>query len=309
MDLLDIRTFMCIVEKKSISAAARSMFISQPAISARLDHLEAELNTRLILRGKGRRSIQLTSAGQTFLPIAEKWIEADRQTELFKTQCGQVSLRLVSTSSVHEYIAPNIIRKLMKSENNLRVQLESANVEDLTSFIMHSRADVGFHVKSDESQKHLVTIPLFEEEKYLLLPSNTCLPETPIHPSQLDPAYEVTITSVSDRTRRWHNEWFSPLIEPFAKVDSNHLAYHYLTDPKCWTICAASVVMSLVKTHPELVFRKIDPPPPNRIIYIVRPREISFYLFDLIQKLEQSTYEYAQEMPWLHAYPPENIKR
>ncbi len=307
MDLVDMRAFFYIVQKRSISAAAKALFISQPALSARLERLETELNTKLVIREKGHRNISLTPKGEEFYKIAEQWIEIENKANQFKEQCNSEKIRLVTTGSVQEYIVPQIMHQVMQSRYSPQIQLDSVNADEIGSYVASGRADVGLSVRLDDSFSSVVCIPLFEEVKYLLCPANTPLPEGEIHPSMLSPEYEVAVTTVSNKTKSWHNMWFSPIVEPYAKVNLNHFSYHYLDKPSCWTICPASIVTSLLESHPELTFRKLNPAPPNRVIYIIRPRVISSSMFDLIQLFESTIYDYAEKTPWLNAFPAEQI--
>ena len=70
MTYQDIHTFLTIASSSSHSKAAESLFVSQPALSHRLSALEDELGTELIIRRKGSRTLELTDAGQRFVPIA-----------------------------------------------------------------------------------------------------------------------------------------------------------------------------------------------------------------------------------------------
>ena len=51
MNLDHLQTLMNIVEHGSLSAAARSMRISQPAVTKQLQRMEAELGVALLVRG------------------------------------------------------------------------------------------------------------------------------------------------------------------------------------------------------------------------------------------------------------------
>ena len=56
MTYQDIHTFLTIASSSSLSKAAESLFVSQPALSHRLSALEEELGTELIIRRKGSRT-------------------------------------------------------------------------------------------------------------------------------------------------------------------------------------------------------------------------------------------------------------
>jgi DNA-binding transcriptional LysR family regulator len=72
MDLDELRTFLQVARDGSFSKAARSLAISQPAISARIAALEQELGGRLFTRGG--RSLAPTELGQSFLPYVDRML-------------------------------------------------------------------------------------------------------------------------------------------------------------------------------------------------------------------------------------------
>ena len=61
-DWADLRLFLHVAESGSISAAAKSLQMSQPTVSQRLSDLEFRLNTQLVVRGPS--GIVLTETGQ-----------------------------------------------------------------------------------------------------------------------------------------------------------------------------------------------------------------------------------------------------
>ncbi|HNC52025.1 MAG TPA: LysR family transcriptional regulator [Accumulibacter sp.] len=62
-----------VAEKSSFKAAAEAMFLSQPALSRRIEKLENGLQTRLLERST--RRVSLTDAGRQFLKHAEAIVE------------------------------------------------------------------------------------------------------------------------------------------------------------------------------------------------------------------------------------------
>lgn len=62
VDWADLRLFLHVAEGGSISAAAKTLQISQPTVSQRLRDLELRLNTQLVARGPN--GVVLTEAGQ-----------------------------------------------------------------------------------------------------------------------------------------------------------------------------------------------------------------------------------------------------
>src|SRR6266566_183405 len=68
MLLRQLRYFTKIVELGSFSRAAREIFIAQPALSNQIAALEAELKTKLLLRGPS--GVRPTTAGLTLYRTA-----------------------------------------------------------------------------------------------------------------------------------------------------------------------------------------------------------------------------------------------
>src|SRR5690349_16125611 len=61
MDWSNLRDFLVVAEQGSISAAARALKASQPALSRRIQHLEESLDVALFVRTQ--RGLNLTAAG------------------------------------------------------------------------------------------------------------------------------------------------------------------------------------------------------------------------------------------------------
>lgn len=69
MDVVLLKSFLEVHRSKHFGHAAKNLFISQSAVSARIKQLEDELGVRLFTRD--RNNIELTSAGKKFLIYAE----------------------------------------------------------------------------------------------------------------------------------------------------------------------------------------------------------------------------------------------
>ncbi|MEL0658525.1 LysR family transcriptional regulator [Psychromonas arctica] len=80
MEFRQLQHFVTIVETGSISAAARHLFLAQPAISASIKKLESELNMPLLHRRE--RGVSLTEAGHLFLLHAKQILQQAKDAKL-----------------------------------------------------------------------------------------------------------------------------------------------------------------------------------------------------------------------------------
>ena len=72
--LRDVRTFVAVAEHLHFSRAADALFITQPALSKRIQELERVM--RLQLFDRDRRTVRLTAAGEALLPGARAVLAA-----------------------------------------------------------------------------------------------------------------------------------------------------------------------------------------------------------------------------------------
>ena len=82
MDLRVLQYFLAVAREQSISAAAKSLHLSQPTLSTQLKALEEELDKQLLVRGtKGSRKVTLTEEGMILRKRAQEILELVRMTE------------------------------------------------------------------------------------------------------------------------------------------------------------------------------------------------------------------------------------
>jgi DNA-binding transcriptional LysR family regulator len=76
MELRELGYFLAVYEERSVSAAARRSYVSQPSVSEALANLEHELATKLFLRH--RKGATPTAAGEQLYPIAQRLVAEAR---------------------------------------------------------------------------------------------------------------------------------------------------------------------------------------------------------------------------------------
>ena len=82
MELRTLHYFLTVAREQSISAAAESLHISQPALSTQLKGMEEELGKQLLIRGtKGSRKVVLTEEGMILRRRAEEILSLVQKAE------------------------------------------------------------------------------------------------------------------------------------------------------------------------------------------------------------------------------------
>lgn len=127
-DLNLLRAFVCIVECGSISAGARRLRISQPALSRQLQTLEELCGTALLRRDTHRMSV--TETGQRLLADATAMLahaeEADRRLRAdYTTLSGH--LRLFATMDLGTWIVSRLVSQFLQTNPKVTATLALNN--------------------------------------------------------------------------------------------------------------------------------------------------------------------------------------
>ncbi len=143
MELDQLQAFLAVVREGSFTAAADSLMLTQPSLSARVHQLEQRLGGQLFQRE--RRPVRLTLMGETFLPYVERAInilEAGQEALQLARQ-GVVGRVLVgATFSLSTYLLPQVVMSF-----NWRYPLADLHIEaGHTDFVLTQLKDGVFNL-------------------------------------------------------------------------------------------------------------------------------------------------------------------
>ena len=110
MNLKQMEYFLAIVNEGNISAAAKSLHISQPPLSAQMKLLEDELG--VVLFERGSRSIFLTEAGKVFYEKALHILHLTTAVSDELQQMGQGLKGPLHLGMISSVQTPRLIRAL-----------------------------------------------------------------------------------------------------------------------------------------------------------------------------------------------------
>jgi DNA-binding transcriptional LysR family regulator len=125
MDLLSaMRIYVRVVERGSLSAAARDLGLGQPAVSERIALLEKHLDARLLDRTT--RSLKVTDVGALFYERARQAIEAVAEAEAAVSSADQRlqgTLRVAAPHGLGEILLPPVLLELQAAHPALKIDL------------------------------------------------------------------------------------------------------------------------------------------------------------------------------------------
>jgi DNA-binding transcriptional LysR family regulator len=146
-DLDDLRGFVAVAELGSFHAAADALHLSQPALTRRIQKLEAVLGVQLIERDT--RQLRLSSVGRDFFFKAERVLdELDAAVlgirELADRVSGEVTIGAVPTATY--YFLPRVIEDFNARYPRIRIRILDLSANDVLEAVKRGQAEFGINL-------------------------------------------------------------------------------------------------------------------------------------------------------------------
>jgi DNA-binding transcriptional LysR family regulator len=171
VEIKHLRSFMAVAEALSFIKAARKLHISQPALSAQIQALEAEIGVKLLERS--RRSVRLTVPGETFLEDAAAILQMVSEAEIRaqRAAAGEVGhLRIGFVASAALAIVPSVVLAFRRRYPLVTLDLMNIRTTDQITQLEERKLDAGF-LRLPTSSKSLVITPIHREPFVLVVPN------------------------------------------------------------------------------------------------------------------------------------------
>lgn len=144
MNLRQLRAFVAVAQTGSFSRAARSLGLSQSALSQAVQQLEGDLGLRLLDRTT--RSVQLSAAGRDFLPGIQRVLaDLDHQLQDLKDlkehRRGQVSVTCVPSVALR--LLPSVLAQFQAAHPMVSVTVREAPRHQIIAALRSGDAELG----------------------------------------------------------------------------------------------------------------------------------------------------------------------
>jgi LysR family transcriptional regulator, flagellar master operon regulator len=164
MDVGLLKAFLEVNRSRHFGRAAKNLFISQSAVSARIKQLEDELGIRLFTRD--RNNIELTSAGKRFLVYAENilntWNRA--RQEIAIPEGVDTILSVAALPSIWDIFLDDWLSWVHKNSMTTALQASVMRADSLMRNILDGTIDLGFVFDPPKTPqllvKELLPVPL-----------------------------------------------------------------------------------------------------------------------------------------------------
>jgi len=164
--------FKEVAETNNITLSAKNLHMSQPSITLQIQNLEFEYGARFFDRTN--KGVTLTKEGKIFykrirtiLDILESFKEEIRA--LAKDQKRLVYLG--ATSTIGEYVLPNILAFLYETHPGMEFKVKIANTDSITQDVLEGKIHIGLIEGPPSQHKDLNVASFWEDELVVVVPN------------------------------------------------------------------------------------------------------------------------------------------
>jgi len=180
--LQQLRYLTAIVRNNlNISAAADSLYTSQPGISKQLRLLEEELGVELFSRN-GKHLTEMTPIGQQIIDKAESILREVNNIQILAEEYRddrRGSLSIATTHTQARYALPPVIKIFRERYPAVSLQVHQGSPVQIAELVQSGEVDFAIATESLELFEGLVMMPCYVWHRCVLVPHDHPLTELP----------------------------------------------------------------------------------------------------------------------------------
>lgn len=161
-------------QKLNLTDTAKALFTSQPGVSKAILELEGELGVDIFAR-HGKRLRRVTEPGQEVLKsieiIMREVNNLKRIGEEFSNQDAG-TLSIATTHTQARYVLPEPVAQTRRKFPKVNISLHQGNPSQVAQMVLEEVADVGLATESLAEYDDLITLPCYEWQHVVVMPSN-----------------------------------------------------------------------------------------------------------------------------------------
>src|ERR1700719_743231 len=166
VEFSELHAFVVLAGELHFRKASERLFLSQPALSKKIQRLEEKVQGALFVRS--RRKVALTDAGRSFLlQDAEDALRETRAATEGRVGTLRIGFGIASVSE----ILPRTILRFRKLYPEVELQMRELPSPSQVTSLMEGRLDAGI-LRLPVSSPKLISVPLFSEHLILAIPAD-----------------------------------------------------------------------------------------------------------------------------------------
>lgn len=271
-------------EHKNITKTAQALFISQPALTARLRSIEEYFGTKIVYRTS--KGVHFTPQGEYLAKSAAEMLLnlrdiKDRVTDMNTTVAG--TLRLGASSYLTMYMLPRLLKLFKQEYPHVEFRLTTTWSRDIFNLVHNLDIHVGL-VSSDygwQGQQHL----LFEEPICIASTSEIDIGQLPQLP-RINYQTDALIKALIDRW--WRENFTEP---PFISMEVDKLSTckEMVVNGLGYGIMPTMIVNNIENLHKTIITDKAGQPLLRRTLMLYHEEMLEMNIVNAFVKFVKKT--------------------
>ena len=167
--------FFMISKNRSITGAARELFVSQSSLSIQMKQFETALSRKLFHRRK--TGMELTEFGSVVYHSAERiFQEVERLNDSLEQVDHKIrgSFSIGTVNSIGIYLLPDLLKAFKENYPEVNINIDFKSARDIIDMVQSGKIDIAI-ITWNRRYPNLLSIPLQTNKMFLV-----CHPEHPL---------------------------------------------------------------------------------------------------------------------------------
>ncbi|MFI3276408.1 HTH-type transcriptional activator IlvY [Vibrio sp.] len=247
MNIKSLQLFIHLCDSQSFTRTAAAMHISPSALSRQIQKLEHEAGQQLLVRDN--RSVELTPAGKSLLPVAMRIVAEWQQFHIDSNSKELVlkgEIRLFCSVTASYSHLPELLSEFRLQHPFIEFKLSTGDPAQAIDKILNDEADIAISARPDQLPARLEFETISEIPLSVIAPSGICSFTEALHSNEINWSKIPFIVPEAGTARERAMAWFKAMkIKPniYAKV-SGHEAIVSMVALGCGVGIAPDVVIN-----------------------------------------------------------------
>lgn len=164
MTFLQLKYFVSVCDNGSLSLASKILYVTQPALSSAITHLEKEFNIKLFERKNN--TMILTKDGEFFYEKAKIILESIDifERDLKDLADKKVTIRIGVPPMIGSFLFPKIYNQYMLEHTTAKFEIWEDGSLSIRNKIMNNTLDLGFSILNESENEQYQREVILETE-------------------------------------------------------------------------------------------------------------------------------------------------
>lgn len=287
MEINTLEAFMAVVQHRSFSKAAASLYVSQSNLSTRITKLEKELGFSVFIRNRGKHDVKLTPKGEVFLQYARQITDAISDIEQLSHEEDRQFLSVGANTGINQITLQAFYEQFTAKHPNICLGLHTYHSSDIYNYIVSDRFQAGI-VSNPKTMPDLITTLLYEQPMFLVARHDSPY-YNGIMPEDLPGSQEIHMAYTKEYVA-WHDRYW-PNRQYFMRLSDAYDISSFMNSPSRWAMVTSSTAVFLMKKENYSVF-SLGKEVPTIRFYLVE-KNVK-YRSEALETWKQELFEYIR---------------